>query len=134
MKTVRLVLATLFILICMTSVLRTAPTDTGFIQWTQPNGTTTFTARYWGDEFFSWFETQSGYRLIQASDGWYYYAALDSTGEYTPTTTRVGIDTPPGSSYKLERSAARIAAIKQRIAEAKTQTDQAAQWWCTEAS
>jgi len=40
-----------------------APFDTGFIQWSQPNGVT-FAARYWGDEFEWWFETQDGYRII----------------------------------------------------------------------
>ncbi len=81
MKTVRNAMATLFTLISLANVLHAAPFDTGFVQWTQPNGTTTFTARYWGDEFAWWFETQSGHRLIQSSNGWYYYATLNESGE-----------------------------------------------------
>lgn len=70
-----------------------APFDTDFVTWTQPNGVT-FTARLWGDEFQYWFETQTGHRIIQESNNWYYYANLNSDGEYTPTTLRVGIDSP----------------------------------------
>jgi hypothetical protein len=58
-----------------------APFDTDFVTWTQPNGFT-FTARLWGDEFQWWFETQSGYRIIQGSNNWYYYATLNFYGEY----------------------------------------------------
>ncbi len=78
----------------------------------QPNGIT-FIARQWGDEFFSWFETSGGYRIYQAADGWYYYAKLDMAGEFAGSTSRVGIDPPLASAYKLERSTARVSEIQQ---------------------
>src|SRR5258708_38244566 len=83
------------------ATLNSAPLDTKMIQWTQPNGAL-FSGRVWGDEYTNWMETQSGYRYVQGSGGWYYYATLDSRGEFAPTAYRVGIDTPPASSYKLE--------------------------------
>ena len=85
--------------------------DTGFITWSQPDGTE-FIARSWGDEFFYWMETNDGYRIIETSDGWYYYATLDTYGEFTSTSSRVGIDPPLPGSYQLERSAERIAEIE----------------------
>lgn len=118
----------IFLAIVSFGVLIAAPFDTGFITWTQPNGVT-FIARLWGDEFQYWFETQSGHRIIQSSDNWYYYATLNADGEYTATTLRVGIDSPPSSSYKLERSATRIAAINQQIAEFQEQLRRNAEWF-----
>ncbi|MBA4313215.1 MAG: hypothetical protein C0417_11360 [Chlorobiaceae bacterium] len=103
-------------IICCVGITIAAPFDTDFVTWHQPNGVT-FIARLWGDEFFSWFETQDGYRIYRSADGWYYYAKLDAIGEYTASTSRVGIEPPLASSYKLERSASRIAQINQRIYE-----------------
>ncbi|MBI4810735.1 MAG: hypothetical protein HY800_04710, partial [Ignavibacteriales bacterium] len=103
-------------IICCVGITIAAPFDTDFVTWHQPNGVT-FIARFWGDEFFSWFETQDGYRIYRAFNGWYYYASLDAIGEYTASTSRVGIEPPLASSYKLERSASRIAQINQRIYE-----------------
>lgn len=77
--------------------------DTGFITWTQPNGTT-FIARSWGDEYFYWMETDDGYRITKAEDGWYYYAKLDNRGEFAPSNHKVGIDYPLPKSKGLERS------------------------------
>lgn len=105
-----------------------APFDTDFVTWTQPNGVK-FIARLWGDEFQYWFETQSGHRIIQGANNWYYYATLNSDGEYTPTTLRVGVYYPPLISYELERSRARIAAINQQIAEFQEQLRRNAEWF-----
>ena len=41
------------------------PVDTGFIEWTQPDGMT-FIGRAWGDEFAMDFETVDGYSLCTA--------------------------------------------------------------------
>ncbi len=55
---------------------------------------------------------------------------MDANGEYTPTASRVGIDTPqPSNSYKLSRSQACINTINQWKAQADSQTVQAAQWF-----
>ena len=55
--------------------------------------------RIWGDEFIFWMETENGYRFVQTFDGWFYYATLSQNGEYAPTNYKVGIDSPPTSSY-----------------------------------
>ena len=51
------------------NVQSAAPFDTDFVTWHQPNGVT-FIAWFWGDEFISWFETQDGYRIYRAANGW----------------------------------------------------------------
>ncbi|MBI5217182.1 MAG: T9SS type A sorting domain-containing protein [Ignavibacteriae bacterium] len=98
------------VIICMN--MYSAPLDTKMVQWMQPNGVT-FMGRMWGDEFFHWCETDSGYRFVQGDSNWYFYATLDSYGEFAPTIYRVGIDIPPASSYHLERSASRITELEQ---------------------
>jgi len=85
--------------------------DTGYITWKQPDGTE-FTARLWGDEFFSWMETNDGYRITRDFDDWYYYAILDASGEFSPSNSKVGIDNPLTGSLGLERSSGRIAEIE----------------------
>jgi hypothetical protein len=125
MKSFFLILITLM---CISAIAASAPFDTGMRERSQPNSST-FTARAWGDEFFWWMETSDGYRVIQSSDAWYYYATLDESGEFTPTTAKVGLDTPPAGSYHLERSPSRIAEIEQWIAQAQAQTDEARQWY-----
>lgn len=105
------------------------PFDTGFVTWTQPNAVT-FTARYWGDEFGWRMETPSGYRIIKGGSGWYYYATLNASGDYTPTSSRVGIDSPPpAGSYKLERSPSCMNTINQQRAQADSQITAAGQWF-----
>ena len=70
-------ISTIFILtLILVYVGAAAPVDTKFIQWSQPNSTT-FTARFWGDEFLWRMETQDGYRIIKGAGGWYYYATLN---------------------------------------------------------
>jgi hypothetical protein len=43
---------------------------------TQPNGKT-INCFVSGDEFFNWIHDDEGYTIIQASDGYYYYAIQD---------------------------------------------------------
>jgi M6 family metalloprotease-like protein len=88
--------------------------DSKMITWKQPNGTT-FIARQWGDEFIDQIETNSGYRIVKSSDGYYYYAVLDSRGEFTPSNKKVGIDQALGLSYKLERGAARLFELQEKF-------------------
>ena len=71
-----------------------APFDTGYKSYTQPNQTTTFNARKWGDEFICYFETENGYQIVQDEYGWYCYAQLDGNGFYEPSSYKVGIDDP----------------------------------------
>src|SRR6266567_1613792 len=99
------------LLLCV-RIVSACPFDTGFIQWTQPNSVA-FTARFWGDEFIWRMETQDGYRIIKASDSWYYYVTLNASGDYIPTTSRVSIDSPPSGCYHLERSASCTNVINQ---------------------
>ena len=88
------------------------PYDTGYIVWTQPNGDT-FIARHWGDEFIWWMEDEFGYRIIQDSDGYYYYVELDANGEYTPSDILVTENEDPlEDSYLLERTSSRLAVIE----------------------
>jgi len=94
----------------------------------QPNGIT-FTGRIWGDEFIYWAETQDGYRFVQSGDGWYYYATLNAQGEYTATTYKVGIDTPPPSSYQLERTQARLDEINLQVEQFNLQIEINRQWY-----
>jgi hypothetical protein len=115
-------------LLCVSVITQAAPFDSGMRQWSQPDNTT-FVARAWGDEFFWWMETEDGYRIVQGSGDWFYYATLDENGEFAPTDARVGIDSPPSESYKLERSASRIAEIEQLIAETNAQTEDARLWF-----
>ena len=85
--------------------------DSGYTQYTQPDGTT-FTGRYWSDEFSWYMETQAGYRFILGGNGYYYYASLDSIGEYKSSNVKVAIDPPLASSFYLERSPVRLQEIE----------------------
>ncbi len=108
--------------------LQGAPFDTGMTELQQPDETT-FIGRIWGDEFFYWAETEDGYRFVQSGDGWYYYATLNQDGEFAPTSYKVGIDTPPASSYQLDRTQARIDEINQQIEEFNEQIELNRQWF-----
>lgn len=88
-----------------------------------------FIGRMWGDEFIWWAETEEGYRFIEIGDGWYYYATLDQNGEYTPTSYKVGIDSPPESSYQLERTQARLDEITEQIEHFNEQIELNRQWF-----
>lgn len=90
-----------------------APYDSGFTKFIQPDGIQ-FTARSWGDEYFSWMEDREGYRITKGLDKYYYYAQLDSKGEFYPTSIKVSeiVFPKPAISYKLERSETRILSIE----------------------
>jgi M6 family metalloprotease-like protein len=109
-------------------ILKAAPFDSGMITITQPNDVT-FTGRIWGDEFIYWMETENGYRFVETYEGWYYYATLDQNGEYAPTNYKVGIDSPPASSYKLERSQARFDEINEQVAQFSEQIELNRLWY-----
>jgi M6 family metalloprotease-like protein len=126
-KSLHLNLAFIFIFTLFGNLLA-APFDTGLTTLKQPDGKE-FTGRIWGDEFIWWAETEDGYRFIETGDGWYYYAALDQNGEYTPTNYKVSIDEPPTSSYQLERSQARLDEIKEQIEQFNEQIDLNRQWF-----
>lgn len=85
--------------------------DSGYIEWTQPNGVT-FTARVVGDEFCSSFETIDGYQVKMGKDYYYYYAILDDKGEFKCSKNRVGIDPPLKESFHLKRSVERLSQIQ----------------------
>ena len=114
-KSLHLALVFFFIFVLLKN-LSAAPFDTGMITLNQPNNVT-FTGRIWGDEFIYWMETENGYRFVESYEGWYYYATLDQNGEYAPTNYKVGINPPPASSYKLERSQARLNEIADEIVQ-----------------
>ncbi len=99
----RLIFISIITTILCFSALIAAPFDTDYIEWQQPNGIT-FVARHWGDEFEWWMETHDGYRIIKGYDGWYYYANLNSKGEFKTSAKKVGIDLPLAQSFQLDRS------------------------------
>lgn len=100
--------------------------DTGEVEFQQPDSTTIFIGRAWGDEFLARMETQSGYRFVQGADGWYYYAVLDAEGKYTASTLKVGIDSPLAESYQLEPSASYLEQVKDARAAFAAQVREAA--------
>ncbi len=119
----------LLLLICINvQNLIATPFDTGMKTFTQPNQVT-FTGRMWGDEFISWGETDNGYRFVQAIDGYYYYAQLDTTGEFEASIYKVAIDTPPPYSYQLQRSRRRLDEIIAAVATFQQNIQDAAIWF-----
>lgn len=89
--------------------------DTGFLTYTQPNDTT-FQARYWGDEFEWHMETDAGYAIIcNPTDNYYYYAVLNSNGDYAYSQLKVGIDSPTGIPLHLDRSITKKAEIMEQV-------------------
>ncbi|MDP2366509.1 MAG: hypothetical protein Q8M94_22370, partial [Ignavibacteria bacterium] len=113
--------------------IKPAPFDTGMITLKQPNNVT-FTGRIWGDEFIYWAETQDGYRFVETFEGWYYYATLDQDGEYAPTNYKVGIDSPPASSYQLERTQTRLNEIREQIERFNEQIELNRLWYAQKQS
>lgn len=69
-------------------------TDSGWINFTQPDETS-FVGRGWGDEFeFQW-ETQEGYRIVMDYKiGFWCYANLNVKGDYAPSEYIVGKHNP----------------------------------------
>lgn len=127
MKNFSKIFLTVFILLNINKIYP-APFDSGMITLKQPDGKE-FIGRIWGDEFIYWMETVNGYRFVESFEGWYYYATLDQNGEYAPTIYKVGIDSPPASSYKLERSQARLNEIADEIAQFEEQVEINRQWF-----
>ena len=70
----------------------------------QPDGTV-LQVRPYGDEWSGRMVTEDGYTVIQATDGWYYFATLDNNGALAPSSHRA----LPGS----QRSAEDIGFIEQ---------------------
>jgi len=67
----------------------------------QPTGET-FSARQWGDEFQSGWETESGYTIHSDQEqSFWTYAGLDHKGELTGSRHRVARDEPPAASKRL---------------------------------
>ncbi|MBN2258665.1 MAG: M6 family metalloprotease domain-containing protein [Anaerolineaceae bacterium] len=72
----------------------------------QPDGSTVFTARQWGDEYNNGVETVEGYSILQLEDGWWAYAELREDGLLAPALggeapRLVGIDAPDGLKLHL---------------------------------
>jgi len=83
----------------------------------------------WGDEFAMNMQTQDGYMVVQSTDGWYYYATLNSLGDYAPTTYRAGVDSPPAGAYQLQRTHPCTDTINAHIAQFSAQVTANAQWF-----
>ena len=84
-----------------------APVD---ITLTQPDGTTTFLARQWGDEWNHGYETIEGFTILPAADGWWVYAEPQADGLLAPALVdgaarKVGIDSPDGLALHLRPAA-----------------------------
>ncbi len=100
------------------------------LTFTQPDvKKTSFDAYRWGDHFLWHMETTSGYAVIQKTDGYYHYATLGKGGYYIPTTKKVGIDSPPGGSYHLDRSALAIAALEDSVDAYNDALRLRDEWW-----
>jgi M6 family metalloprotease-like protein len=67
-------------------------------QITQPDGEV-ISCFVSGDEFFNWIHDQAGYTIIQAPDGFYYYAETKQ-GKITPSAYRVNKTDPEKSGLK----------------------------------
>ena len=109
---------TLALLLLGASKLATScPIDPAVREYTQLDGKTHFFAHAWGDEFLYNFETEDGYEIVKATDGWYYYATLDSTGDYTSSHYKVGLDDPSHQFIPkhLKRSPQRMEEINKSI-------------------
>lgn len=128
MKNLLHILIVVLLILANCKTLNAAPFDTGMITLIQPNDVT-FIGRIWGDEFFFWAETETGYRFVKSVDGWYYYADLNEDGEFAPSKYKVGIDSPPESSYQLDRTQARIDEINQQIEQFNEQIELNRQWY-----
>jgi M6 family metalloprotease-like protein len=105
----------LFSFLCATVCFAVYVGPMGNITYYQPDSTS-FQAQWWGDEFEWHMETSDGYAIIRnPNDSTYYYAQLDSTGDYTWTDLVVGVDDPSGQTLHLDRSASKKAEIDSTI-------------------
>jgi hypothetical protein len=91
----------IFFLLVLTNSSFACYYDTGWKTYLQPNGVK-FTARMWGDEYESHFETKDGFSLDKNNeDGYYYYAGSSDLGRFILTKQKVGIDIPTGIQKNL---------------------------------
>ena len=94
MSSARMFLAIFFIVLIGTASLFATYIDTGQIEFTQPNGAN-FIGRTWGDEFEHFSESKDGYRFVfNYENKYYYYAILNSKGDFVASNLKVGIDNP----------------------------------------
>ena len=97
----RVIICITLILLFISNISQACWTDTGWITYTQPNGVK-FTARMWGDEYESFFETKEGFSIEKNnSDGFYYYANSSYKGVFVLTKLKVGVDKPVGIPKNL---------------------------------
>ncbi|HDL00997.1 MAG TPA: M6 family metalloprotease domain-containing protein [candidate division Zixibacteria bacterium] len=88
-KFVRLFSISLGLIFFFSSFVIAIPADPNFsFEITQPDGKNV-TLKPAGDERFGYYQTLDGYTVIKSSDGWYYYASLDSQGALVTTATKV---------------------------------------------
>ncbi len=130
MKSIRLLVLVFYLCFSSSVVMAIHYEDRGD-PWlhTQPNKTTTFMAVQWGLSFLMEYETEDGYTIIQSpSDGYWYYAELDSEGEYAPSTEQVGIDEPTVAKH-LRRSPARIAQLQAEVGDIRRGQKTFAERW-----
>lgn len=118
----------LTIVILFTSILTSAPIDTGMIEWQQPNEVT-FIAQMIGDEFSFKFTTDDGYEIREGTDGWFYYAVLDENDNLVPSNSKVGIDEAPEESYRLELPGYKLAEIENYKQQFNQQLLEAEEWF-----
>jgi hypothetical protein len=123
-----LLIRIIFILLFITVIIYADNKELSLQTTSQPNGVQ-FSSKYWGDEYFHYWETDDGYRIIRAADGYYYYATLDANGEFTKTNLKVGIDTAPSSALGLMRSTARIAELEDLQDSTEYYIQQNANWF-----
>ncbi|NQV14356.1 right-handed parallel beta-helix repeat-containing protein [bacterium] len=116
------------LLISINAILSGGYFDSEYITFKQPDKKK-FIGRSWGDEFFYWSETESGYRIVKNSQGFWCYAILDEYGDFTSSDSVVAINEPLQSSLNLSRSSARIDSIKNGIDLFNAQVDSMAHYW-----
>jgi M6 family metalloprotease-like protein len=98
-----IIIASVFLFI-MTNISLACWFDTGWITYIQPNGVK-FTARMWGDEYESYFETNEGFSIEKNyEDNYYYYAGSSNKGRFILTQFKVGIDKPVGIPKNLVKT------------------------------
>lgn len=93
--------STLFMLIPVLLLAVPAPKDS--IQFYQPDSSISFWGYAFGDEFYHWRETTSGYTfVISAEDGYYYYADLDQNGKLIPHEEELVVGDSEPWEYEIE--------------------------------
>lgn len=116
----------------LSSIILAVDYDSGYREFKQPDSTTTFTGREWGDEFFFQRRTQDGYKYVLGADGWYYYALPDDSVGFISSGDTVGINSPPYQSYQLQPPSAYMAKVEEARAEFEEQVEANLQWFMQE--